>query len=190
MTSVVNGLLDDWCNGWLGRAKHMPSPNYNCRPEASVVNLLVIHNISLPPGQFGTPYIERLFQNNLSWDEHSYFKTIEGLEVSAHFLIKQDGELVQFVSCDDRAWHAGASSFCGKKNCNDYSIGIELEGTDTAPYTDAQYLGLLTLTKQLQTAFPEITTSRIKGHSDIAPGRKTDPGESFDWTRYLNALDV
>ncbi|MFT7186588.1 MAG: AmpD protein [Pseudohongiellaceae bacterium] len=189
MTSM-NGCLNNWQGGWLNGVKQMPSPNYNARPEASKVNLLVIHNISLPPGQFGSPYIEQFFQNKLSWDEHSYFKTIEGLEVSAHFLIKQKGELVQFVSCHDRAWHAGASSFCGKDNCNDYSIGIELEGTDTAPYTDAQYLALVTLTKQLQLAFPEISASRIKGHLDIAPGRKTDPGESFDWPRYLNALCI
>jgi len=186
----VNGWPEDWHDGWLKGVKQLPSPNYNCRPEVPAVNLLVIHNISLPPGQFGTPYIEQFFQNELSWDEHAYFKTIEGVEVSAHFLIKQDGEVVQFVSCHDRAWHAGASSFCGEDNCNDYSIGIELEGTDMTPYTNAQYLALVTLTKQLQSAFPEISASRIKGHSDIAPGRKTDPGESFDWTRYLNALNV
>jgi len=186
----VNSWLNEWQEGWLNGVRPVPSPNYNSRPEASIVSLLVIHNISLPPGQFGTPYIEQFFQNELPWDEHPYFTSIKGFEVSAHFLIKQDGEVVQFVSCHDRAWHAGASSFCGEDNCNDYSIGIELEGTDTAPYTDAQYLALVALTTQLQTAFPEITTSRIKGHSDIAPGRKTDPGESFDWVRYLNALGV
>jgi len=188
MTSV-NNWPNAWDNGWLKDVKQVPSPNFNCRPVASVVNLLVIHNISLPPGQFGTPYIEQFFQNDLSWNEHPYFKTIQGLEVSAHFLIKQDGELVQFVSCHDRAWHAGASSFCGEDNCNDYSIGVELEGTDSTPYTEAQYLGLLALTRQLQAKFPEINSSRIKGHSDIAPGRKTDPGASFDWSRYLTALN-
>mgnify|MGYP000512293509 CR=1 FL=1 len=188
MTSI-NDCPNDWQDGWLSGVKQVPSPNYNTRPDASVVNLLVIHNISLPPGQFGLPYIEQFFQNELSWDQHPYFKTIQGVEVSAHFLIKQDGELVQFVSCHDRAWHAGASSFCGEENCNDYSIGIELEGTDSTPYTEAQYSGLLALTKRIQTKFPEISASRIKGHSDIAPGRKTDPGASFDWTRYLSALD-
>jgi len=187
MTSV-NRWPNVWNNGWLNGVKQTPSPNYNCRPDESVVNLLVIHNISLPPGQFGTPYIEQFFQNDLPWGEHPYFKTIQGLEVSAHFLIKQNGELVQFVSCDERAWHAGASSFCGEENCNDYSIGVELEGTDSTPYTEAQYLSLVTLTRQLQVKFPEISASRIKGHSDIAPGRKTDPGASFDWPRYLSAL--
>jgi len=188
MTSI-NVRLSDWQDGWLNGAKQMPSPNYNARPEASKVKLLVIHNISLPPGQFGTPYIEQFFQNDLSWDKHPYFKTIQGLEVSAHFLIKQDGELVQFVSCNDRAWHAGASSFCGEENCNDFSIGVELEGTDSSPYSEAQYLGLVAITQQIQAKFPDIITSRIKGHSDIAPGRKTDPGASFDWPRYLTALN-
>ena len=179
-----------WDKGWLNRVKHVPSPNYNCRPEKAVVSLLVIHNISLPPAQFGTPYIEQFFQNKLCWDEHPYFKTIEGVEVSAHFLIKQDGEVVQFVSCDDRAWHAGASSFCGEDNCNDFSLGIELEGTDTSPYTDAQYECLVNLTKCIQAKYPAISDARIVGHSDIAPGRKTDPGASFDWTRYLESLNT
>ena len=187
---IANFDQSIWNEGWLKGVKHVPSPNYNDRPDDSLVSLLVIHNISLPPGQFGSPYIEQFFQNKLSWNEHPYFKSIEGLEVSAHFLIKQDGELVQFVSCDDRAWHAGASSFCGEDNCNDYSIGIELEGTDMAAYTEAQYSGLIALTKQLQAKFPEISVARIKGHSDIAPGRKTDPGESFDWSRYLKALSA
>jgi len=175
-------------NGWLTKAKCIPSPNFNSRPESSIVSLLVIHNISLPPAQFGTPYIEQFFQNRLSYDEHPYFKTIEGVEVSSHFLIKRDGELVQFVSCLDRAWHAGVSSFCGVANCNDYSIGIELEGTDCIPYTEAQYSALIELTKVLQSKFPEIKLECIKGHSDISPGRKTDPGESFEWERYFKAL--
>ena len=175
-------------NGWLDEAKHVPSPNFNCRPDQSVVNLLVIHNISLPPNQFGGAYIEQFFQNCLPWDEHPYFKSIEGLEVSSHFLIKRDGELVQFVSCFDRAWHAGASEFCGVDNCNDYSIGVELEGSDCEAYTSAQYSQLAELTKLLQTEFPEITRERITGHSNISPGRKTDPGESFDWERYVSKL--
>ena len=186
--TVKNNGVARWHKGWLEGAKQVPSPNHNARPEAAAVNLLVIHNISLPPGQFGSPYIEQFFQNKLPWGDHPYFKTIEGLEVSAHFLIKQDGEVVQFVSCLDRAWHAGASSFCGEENCNDFSIGVELEGTDTTPYTDVQYASLVALTKQLQANYPDISVSRIKGHSDIAPGRKTDPGESFDWHRYLREL--
>lgn len=175
-------------NGWLDAARQVPSPNYNERPENSSVNLLVIHNISLPPGEFENSYIEQFFQNCLSCHEHPYFKTIEGLKVSSHFLIKRDGELVQFVSCFDRAWHAGESSFCDQINCNDYSIGVELEGTDSVPYTDAQYDVLIQLTSALQEEFPVINTERIAGHSDISPGRKTDPGESFDWERFFNAL--
>jgi len=175
-------------NGWLDEAKHVPSPNFNSRPDQPTVNLLVIHNISLPPSQFGGAYIEQFFQNCLSWDEHPYFKSIEGLEVSSHFLIKRDGELVQFVSCFDRAWHAGTSAFCGVDNCNDYSVGVELEGTDCEAYTSAQYSMLAGLTKSLQAEFPGITRERITGHSDISPGRKTDPGDSFDWGRYLSKL--
>lgn len=175
-------------NGWLDKAKQVPSPNFNIRPANTYVNLLVIHNITLPPEEFDTPYIELFFQNKLPHDAHPYFEHLKGVEVSSHFLIKRDGKIVQFVSCDDRAWHAGESEFCGEHNCNDFSIGIELEGTDTIPYTAKQYQALDEITRSIQTAYPEISTNRIAGHQDIAPNRKTDPGESFDWPRYLGNL--
>lgn len=175
-------------NGWLDTANKTPSPNYNSRPLCARVNLLVIHNISLPPNQFDTPYIELFFQNKLPIDAHPYFRQLEGVEVSSHFLIKRNGSVVQFVSCEDRAWHAGESDFCGESNCNDYSIGIELEGADDIPYTDEQYYALIELTNDITKAYPDITKERITGHQHIAPLRKTDPGESFDWDRYLAEL--
>tara|TARA_R110002072_G_scaffold172728_5_gene327073 strand:- start:17364 stop:17909 length:546 start_codon:yes stop_codon:yes gene_type:complete len=177
-------------DGWCDQAKRVISPNFNKRPVNSSVNLLVIHNISLPPDQFDHPYIELFFQNQLPYEEHPYFECLKGVEVSSHFLIKRDGQIIQFVSCNDRAWHAGASSFCGEYNCNDFSIGIELEGADTIPYTDEQYQSLDVLTTGIQAAYPEITKDRITGHQHIAPSRKTDPGESFDWPRYLECLSV
>ncbi|GIU16567.1 N-acetyl-anhydromuranmyl-L-alanine amidase [Shewanella sp. MBTL60-112-B2] len=144
----------------------------------------MIHNISLPAGCFGQPYIDQLFQGCLDIEADASFKELQGLEVSAHFLIRRDGELVQYVSCDDRAWHAGVSEFDGRSNCNDFAIGIELEGTDSITYSDAQYQMLMELTKSLMAHYPDITPTRITGHSDIAPGRKTDPGNGFDWQRY------
>ncbi|GIU50796.1 N-acetyl-anhydromuranmyl-L-alanine amidase [Shewanella sairae] len=150
--------------------------------------MLVIHNISLPAGCFGLPYIEQLFLGKLDIEADNSFKELQGLEVSAHFLIRRDGELVQYVSCDDRAWHAGVSQYDNRQACNDFSIGIELEGTDDLPYSEAQYLRLVELTKSLMLSYPLITPARITGHSDIAPGRKTDPGSSFDWQRYKAAL--
>jgi len=174
--------------GWLDLAKKVASPNCNARPEKQSINLLVIHNISLPPDQFGTPYVEQFFQNKLNYDAHPYFETLKGLEVSSHFFIKRDGEIIQFVSCDDRAWHAGESSFCQQDNCNDYSIGIELEGTDSIPYTDIQYQLLSELTSTIQQSYPMITADRIAGHNQIAPGRKTDPGKSFDWALYIGSI--
>lgn len=176
------------CDGWFDNAKKVISPNFNKRPVDSSVNLLVIHNISLPPEEFDTPYIELFFQNKLPYEEHSYFDHLKGVEVSSHFLIKRSGEVVQFVSCDDRAWHAGKSEFCGQHNCNDFSIGIELEGADTISYTSLQYDSLTMLTACIQDAYPNITRDRITGHEHIAPGRKTDPGECFDWQRYLDNL--
>jgi AmpD protein len=175
-------------DGWLDQAKKVPSPNFNQRPANAEINLLVIHNISLPPDQFDNPYIELFFQNKLPVNDHPYFESLAGVEVSAHFLIKRDGDIIQFVSCHDRAWHAGQSSFCGQHNCNDFSIGIELEGTDVRPYTQAQYKTLSQLTRALQSAYPGITQERITGHSDIAPDRKTDPGESFDWVWFRDSL--
>tara|TARA_R110001592_G_scaffold52649_9_gene161348 strand:+ start:60351 stop:60896 length:546 start_codon:yes stop_codon:yes gene_type:complete len=177
-------------HGWLDQAKIVPSPNFNSRPANACVNLLVIHNISLPPDEFDTPYIELFFQNKLPYDAHPYFEHLKGVEVSAHFLIKRHGQIIQFVSCDDRAWHAGASEFCGEHDCNDFSIGIELEGGDTTAYTSEQYQALLDITSSIQAAYPAILKNRITGHQDIAPGRKTDPGESFDWPRYLGKLPV
>ncbi|MGV8919117.1 MAG: 1,6-anhydro-N-acetylmuramyl-L-alanine amidase AmpD [Pseudomonas sp.] len=177
----------DPASGWCVGAHHCPSPNFNARPAAEV-SLLVIHNISLPPAQFKTGKVQAFFQNQLDVTEHPYFAGIADLRVSAHFLIERDGVVTQFVSCLDRAWHAGVSNFEGRETCNDFSIGIELEGTDDQPFTDAQYAALIELTGQLLSAFPAITPQRICGHSDIAPGRKTDPGPCFDWARYRVAV--
>jgi AmpD protein len=165
-----------WCNG----VRHCPSPNFNQRPLGEV-SVLVIHNISLPPGQFGTGKVQAFFQNRLSADEHPYFASIVSMKVSAHFFIEREGAISQFVSCNERAWHAGQSRFAERDNCNDFSLGIELEGTDYLPFTAPQYAALIELVQQLQTAYPAITLERICGHSDIAPGRKTDPGPAFDW---------
>lgn len=176
-----------WQRGWCSAAKKVVSPHFNQRPQAEV-SLLVIHNISLPAGQFGLPYIEALFCGDLDCQADPSFAELQGLEVSAHFLIKRTGEVLQFVSCDDRAWHAGVSQFETRTNCNDFAVGIELEGTDTSGYTDAQYAQLVVLTQALQRQYPAITNDRIVGHSDIAPTRKTDPGEGFDWPRYLAAI--
>ena len=176
--------LTGWCNG----ISHCPSPNFNARPQGEI-SLLVIHNISLPPGQFGTGKVHELFCNRLDPQEHAYFSEIAGLQVSAHFLIERNGTLVQFVSCLDRAWHAGISRFAGLENCNDFSLGIELEGTDELPYSDAQYEVLAGLSRAISGQYPEVTASRIVGHCDIAPGRKTDPGASFEWLRYRGMLN-
>ena len=177
----------DPASGWCQGIRHCPSPNFNERPEGEI-SLLVVHNISLPPAQFATGKVQEFFQNRLDVSEHPYFAGIDHLRVSAHFLIERDGTVTQFVSCRDRAWHAGISSFVGREVCNDFSLGIELEGTDELPFTDAQYAALTELTRQLLKAYPKITRQRICGHSDIAPGRKTDPGPAFDWARFLGAL--
>ncbi|KDM92720.1 1,6-anhydro-N-acetylmuramyl-L-alanine amidase AmpD [Photobacterium galatheae] len=174
---------------WLAQGRHVPSPYYDVREDEQDISLLVIHNISLPPGQFGGPYIEQLFTGTLDPAEHPYFAEIHQLRVSAHCLIRRDGEVVQFVPFHARAWHAGRSEFDGREKCNDFSIGIELEGTDTLPYTSAQYDTLTALTRALQTAYPKISRTRITGHEFIAPGRKTDPGLAFDWRRYKTALN-
>ena len=183
--------MNNWryneASGWVEGVTHCPSPNCNARPEAEV-SLLVIHNISLPPGQFGTGKVQQFFQNRLDSQEHPFFKDIAGLKVSAHFLIERSGQVTQFVSCLDRAWHAGVSRFDGRTQCNDFSLGIELEGTDQLPYSEAQYHALTRLTRCLQQAFALITTQRICGHNDIAPLRKTDPGPAFDWVRYRDSL--
>ncbi|MDF0535137.1 1,6-anhydro-N-acetylmuramyl-L-alanine amidase AmpD [Shewanella sp. A32] len=176
-----------WFEGWYRDARKCPSPHFNARPT-NEVSLLVIHNISLPAGCFGLPYIEQLFLGTLDCHADASFAELQGLEVSAHFLIRRDGEIVQFVSCDERAWHAGVSSFDGRIGCNDFAVGIELEGTDTSGYTDIQYQQLQQLTRELMTIYPMIVKKRIVGHCDIAPGRKTDPGPGFDWQRYLAAV--
>lgn len=175
--------------GWLNPVRRHPSPNFNSRPAGEVPSLLVIHNISLPPGEYGGGYIERFFCNDLPVADHPYFPTIAHLQVSAHCLIARDGTLTQFVSFAGRAWHAGVSRFAERDNCNDYSIGIELEGVDDCPYTPEQYRILAHVTGLLQTFYPAITRDRIVGHSTVAPGRKTDPGPAFDWPHYFGLLD-
>lgn len=170
-------------DGWLDGVKRVRSPNHDARPAGVPIDLLVVHGISLPPGRFGGPHIERLFTNRLDPDAHPYFAAIADLEVSSHLLVRRDGAVVQFVPFGARAWHAGASEFAGRTRCNDFSIGIELEGTDETPYTARQYARLAQLARLLMRAYPGITRRRIVGHSDIAPGRKTDPGPSFVWSR-------
>lgn len=177
--SVVDGLL-------MG-ARQLASPNFNQRPEQTEIQLIVVHNISLPPSQFGGGYIEQFFQNQLDWSVHPYFQTIEGMQVSAHVLILRTGEVLQFVNFKDRAWHAGRSSYLGKVECNDYSVGIELEGSDDLAFEDVQYQSLVDVTVALQQAYPQIR-QHIAGHSDIAPGRKTDPGEFFQWHYFRKLL--
>jgi len=169
-------------DGWTRRARRVPSLNHDRRPEATPVDLLVIHHISLPAGQFSGDAIEQLFTNRLDTASNPAFLSLAGVRVSAHFLIRRRGELIQFVSGDDRAWHAGQSCFQGRERCNDFSIGIELEGTGDRPFTQAQYRVLASLTTTLAKRWP---LRFVVGHSDIAPGRKHDPGPTFDWTRYL-----
>jgi AmpD protein len=166
--------------GRANLARWVPSPNCDARPAGADVALLVVHGISLPPGQYGGDAIERLFTNRLDAAAHPYFAAIATLRVSAHFLIRRDGELVQFVACNDRAWHAGASRWRGRERCNDFSIGVELEGADDAPYAPAQYAMLARLAKALARRYP---IADVVGHADVAPGRKTDPGPAFDWGR-------
>jgi N-acetyl-anhydromuramoyl-L-alanine amidase len=166
--------------GWLNGAQRIASPNCDARPEGTPISLIVIHNISLPPGHFGGDAIAQLFTNRLDPTAHPYYAGIAQLRVSAHFLIRRRGELIQFVPCAARAWHAGVSAWQGRERCNDFSIGIELEGSDQRPFTQAQYRRLGGLIRKLRRAYP---ITDIAGHSDIAPGRKTDPGPCFDWSR-------
>lgn len=175
-------------NGYLTAAVQCPSPNANARPQGEAISLLVIHNISLPPGQFGTDCVAAFFTNQLDPTLDPYFQTIADLQVSAHLFIARDGAITQFVPFEARAWHAGVSCFEGRANCNDYSIGIELEGCDDIAYTDAQYTALAGVTRELMQAYPEITAERIVGHNHIAPERKTDPGAAFDWARFRRLL--
>ena len=175
-------------SGYLRGARRVDSPNRDARPEGCAVDLVVVHGISLPPGEFGSGDIERLFTNALNPQAHPYFQEISDLRVSAHLLICRDGELVQFVPLHERAWHAGASCFEGRERCNDYSIGIELEGTDDLPYEAIQIERLVEVVRTLMAAFPGLTPERVVGHSDIAPGRKTDPGPHFDWVDFRARL--
>lgn len=172
-------------NGWFSGLRRIVSPNHDARPPGTAINMLVIHNISLPPGEFGGDAILRLFTNTLDTGAHPYFAQLKGLKVSAHFLIRRNGGIIQFVPCNKRAWHAGVSSWQGIPSCNDFSVGIELEGDDSTPFNEEQYVALARLTRRLKRTFP---VRHIVGHSDIAPGRKTDPGPCFDWARYLAAI--
>ncbi len=174
--------LDD--NGWLSSALRIDSPNCDDRPAGMTVELAVIHNISLPPGRFSGDGIVELFTNRLDPAADPYYETIKDLRVSAHFLIRRDGEIIQFVPCDRRAWHAGLSNWNGRERCNDFSVGIEMEGTDDVPFNDAQYERLNGLLAALCQRYP---IADVTGHSDIAPGRKTDPGPHFDWERIRRA---
>jgi AmpD protein len=172
-------------SGLLDAARYVASPNCDDRPAGAAVELVVIHNISLPPGEFGGTGIVELFTNRLDPQAHTYYAGIAALRVSAHFLIRRDGEVIQFVPCARRAWHAGVSSWCSRERCNDYSVGIELEGCDDRPFEAVQYGRLVALTRALRARYP---VAGIVGHSDIAPGRKTDPGPCFDWTRFRALL--
>ena len=180
MSEIVNHLISS--------AEFRESPNCSARPSGANVTLLVIHNISLPPGQFGGIYISDFFQNKLDVSVDQYFEEIKHLKVSSHLLIDRFGKVIQFVPFNKSAWHAGISFFKGQENCNDFSIGIEMEGSDFTEYTNEQYESLKELTLSLMKAYPKIELESIVGHSDIAPGRKTDPGESFDWVRYKSDL--
>ncbi len=177
----------DNTSGLVKEARQLMSPNCDLRPDETDISLIVIHGISLPPGKFSNNYIDQLFSNQLDPNEHPYFKEIAGLKVSSHLLIRRDGEMVQYVPLNKRAWHAGVSCYETRDCCNDFSIGIEMEGEDETPYTDIQYQILSKLIKSLIDTYPALNEKTITGHSDIAPGRKTDPGESFDWN-HLNSL--
>ncbi|KNZ32484.1 MAG: anhydro-N-acetylmuramyl-tripeptide amidase [Methylibium sp. NZG] len=174
-----------WADGWLQRAQRIDSPHFGVRPEGTAISLAVIHSISLPPGEYGSDAIERLFTGQLDWDAHPYFERIRGLEVSSHFVVRRGGELQQFVSCDLRAWHAGLSSWRGRADCNDYSVGIELEGLEGEAFEPAQYDELARLLTELRCRYPLFG---VAGHEHVAPGRKCDPGLGFDWPRLIEML--
>jgi AmpD protein len=175
--------------GWLSGARRVPSPNCDARPPGMQPELIIIHGISLPPGEFGGPWIDDLFLNRLDPGAHPYFAALEGLRVSSHVLIRRDGELVQYVPFQARAWHAGVSCHEGREACNDFSIGIELEGSDDIPYTGVQYQRLALLIHRLQQTYPSLPRSAVAGHADVAPGRKTDPGPAFEWPLLATLLE-
>lgn len=176
---------DDWQNGWWQAAQHCNSNNFGPRPANAKIDLIVVHSISLPPGIYGGGQVQQLFTNQLNWDAHPYFQSIRGLEVSSHFFIERTGKVWQFVSCNDRAWHAGASAYRGRENCNDDSIGIELEGLEGDTFENAQYDNLVRLCSALGRQYP---IAHLAGHEHIAPGRKKDPGPGFDWARLQNSV--
>ncbi|WP_353245895.1 1,6-anhydro-N-acetylmuramyl-L-alanine amidase AmpD [Limnohabitans sp.] len=175
-----------WLDGWYAPAQRIDSPNFGARPEGACIDLVVIHSISLPPGQYGGPEVQALFTNQLDWDAHPYFEQIRGLQVSAHFFIRRDGALIQFVSTKDRAWHAGQSQYRGRSQCNDDSIGIELEGLEGDVFTQAQYVQLARLCQDLHDHHP---IAHLAGHEHVAPGRKQDPGPGFAWDRFKSLLN-
>ena len=174
-----------WQDGWYRFARRLDSPNFGDRPQGIAVDLIVIHSISLPPGQFGGDEVQQLFTNTLDWDAHPYFDSIRGAEVSAHFYIRRNGDLWQFVSCDRRAWHAGKSEFNGRENCNDYSVGIELEGLEGDAFESSQYETLISLCAAIKQNYP---IADVTGHEHVAAGRKADPGKGFDWPYVLRAI--
>jgi N-acetyl-anhydromuramoyl-L-alanine amidase len=187
-SKAIAHLAIDPGSGLIVGVRQVLSPHFDERPEGVLPDLLVVHGISLPPGDFGGPWIDRLFTGTLPWEAHPYFTAIKGLRASAHAVIRRNGQTVQYVAFGQRAWHAGKSEYGGRSSCNDFSIGVELEGTDDTPYTDAQYEHLVALTAALLATYPSMSEDAIVGHSDIAPGRKTDPGPSFDWSRFRKLL--
>ena len=176
-----------WREGWYQFAGRLTSPNYGPRPSQAEIDLIVLHCISLPPGQYGGDEVQRLFTNQLDWNAHPYFKRIEGMQVSSHFYIRRQGELQQFVSCDQRAWHAGMSSYRGRSDCNNNAIGIELEGVDDAPFDERQYETLVSLCAAILQRYP---ITQVAGHEHIAPGRKTDPGKGFNWSLFQQSMGL
>lgn len=187
LTVPVSDRLEIDSAGWLKNVEIIPSPNFEARPAGCPVSLIVVHNISLPPGEFGGGHVQELFTNCLDPEAHAYFREIEGLKVSAHCLIERTGDMTQFISFHDRAWHAGVSCWQDRENCNDFSVGIELEGCDDEVFEAVQYQQLARLVIALRNQYPDISCDALCGHSDIAPGRKTDPGPNFDW-QYLKQL--
>jgi len=190
MRQEENDLRVHVATGLMEGVRQVLSPHRDARPQGVEPDLIVMHGISLPPGEYGGPWIDRLFTGNLPREVHPYFATISGMRVSSHLLVRRDGEVVQFVPFPLRAWHAGASSYEGRSACNDFSIGIELEGEDEQPYADAQYHSAAAAVGALLEAYPTLSATRIAGHSQISPGRKTDPGPAFDWQRFRSLIDA